>query len=174
MLAAAVPTAGASSMRHLLLLTALIAACPGWAAAQAETATLNANLSGIARLTLSSNAIVFPDADPDTVPQISAIPGPLAISAKARATPGGEVSLTVQASDDLRSGLDTIPAAHITWTAAGAGFVSGTLSATEPRRVGNWVGSGVRSGTVSFQFLNLWTYPVGTYTLTMTFTLSAA
>lgn len=161
-------------MRHLILLIALMAVCPGWAAAQAETATLNANLSGIARLTFSSNAITFPDADPDTVPQISAIPGSIAITAKARATPGGEVSLTVQAGDELRSGLDTIPASHITWTASGPGFVGGTLSATVPQVVGSWMGSGVRSGTVIFQFLNLWTYAVGTYTLTMTFTLSAA
>lgn len=161
-------------MRPAVLLIVLVAGCPAWVAAQTDTATLNANLSGIARLTLSSNAIAFPDADPDTVPQIAATPGPIAITAKARATPGGEVSLTVQASDDLRSGLDTIPAAHITWTATGAGFMSGTLSATEPRMVGNWMGSGVRSGTVNFQFLNLWTYSVGIYTLTMTFTLSAA
>jgi hypothetical protein len=161
-------------MRLVIILIALLAACPTWAAAQTETATLNASLTGIARLSLSSSAITFPDSDPDTVPQIVASPGPITITAKARATLGGAVALTVQASDDLRSGLDTIPAGHITWTTTGTGFVDGTLSATASSTVGSWVNSGVHSGTVTFRFLNLWTYATGTYTMTMTFTLSAA
>lgn len=161
-------------MRHVAILIVLLAACPTWAAAQTEVATLNANLGGIARLSLSSSAITFPDSDPDTVPQIEATPGIVSIAAKARATHGSVVALTVQASDDLRSGLDTIPAGHITWTASGAGFVGGTLSASVPQTVGSWMGSGVRTGTASFRFLNLWSYPIGTYSLTMTFTLSAA
>ena len=35
-------------------------------------------------------------------------------------------------------------------------------------------GSGVRTGTQTFVFKNLWSYAAGTYTLTMTYTLSAA
>ena len=34
--------------------------------------------------------------------------------------------------------------------------------------------SGLRSGTQTFFFKNLWSYATGTYTLTMTYTLSAA
>jgi hypothetical protein len=161
-------------MRRLLVIIAVLAGCPSGADAQTDTATLNANLSGIARLSLSSNTITFPDADPDTVPQIPSTPATIAITAKARATPGGAVTLTVRATDHLRSGVNTIPAGNITWTATGAGFTGGTLSSTVSQPVGSWTGSGVRSGTVSFRFLNLWSYATGTYTLTMTFTLSAA
>jgi hypothetical protein len=45
------------------------------AAAQTGNATLNASISGLARLSLSSAAISFPDADPDTVPSIQASQG---------------------------------------------------------------------------------------------------
>jgi hypothetical protein len=161
-------------MRLATIFILLLAVYPSRAAAQTETATLSASLTGIARLSLSSSAITFPDSDPDTVPQIVALPGPITMTAKARAIPGGAVLLTVQASDDLRSGLDTIPAANITWTATGAGFIDGTLSASMSTTVGSWINSGVHTGAVAFSFLNLWTYPTGTYTLTMTFTLSAA
>jgi hypothetical protein len=161
-------------MRYTLAAIALLAACPLPAAAQTQTATLNASIMEMARLSLSNGSLSFPDADPDTVPQIAASTGPVTITAKARATPGGAVTLTVRASDDLRSGLDTIPASSITWTATGAGFAGGTLSRTTDTLLGEWIGSGVHVGSASFRFQNLWTYPTGTYTLTMTFTLSAA
>jgi hypothetical protein len=143
------------------------------AAAQSQTATLNANLGGLARLSLSSTNISFADADPDSVPFVPASPGPITITAKARATQGATVTLTVQAGGDLRSGVNTIPAGHITWTASGAGFVPGTLSSTTPQVVASWTASGVHTGTQSFLFRNLWTYPTGTYTLTVTYTLSS-
>ena len=144
------------------------------AAAQTDNATLNASINGLARLSLSAFSISFPDADPDTVPIIPASQGPLTITAKARTSPNGTVTLTVLASDDLRSGLNTIPAASITWTATGLGFSSGTLSAATAQAVAGWTGSGLRTGTQMFFFKNLWSYAAGTYTLTMTFTLTAA
>ena len=139
-----------------------------------DTATLNATFSGLARLTFSSPAISFPDADPDFVPNIAASQGPVSITAKARTAPNGTVTLTVQASDNLRSGLNTIPASNITWTVSGPGFVAGTLSAASPQLVAAWTDSGVHTGTQTFSFKNLWTYPTGIYTLTMMFTLTAA
>jgi hypothetical protein len=138
------------------------------------TATFNATFSGMARLTFSSASVSFPDADPDTVPNIPAVQGPIAITAKARTSGTGAVTLTVQASDDLRSGVNTIPASNITWTCSGAGFTGGTLSAATPQIVATWVASGVRTGTQTFFFKNLWSYPTGIYTLTMTYTLSGA
>ena len=144
------------------------------AAAQTGNATLNAAVNGLARLSLSSAAITFPDADPDTVPSIQAAQGPITLTAKARTSPNGAVTLTVQASDHLRSGINTIPASNITWVASGAGFSNGTLSAAMAQIVAAWTGSGVRSGTQTFFFKNLWSYATGTYTLTMTYTLSAA
>jgi hypothetical protein len=144
------------------------------AEAQTDVATLNATISGMARLSLSSATLTFPDADPDTVPQIAASQGPITITARARAAATGAVTLTLRASDDLRSGLITIPADRITWTSTGAGFAAGTLSAAIDRTVASWAGSGVRTGTQTFFFRNLWTYATGTYTLTMLFTLTAA
>jgi len=140
-------------------------------AAQTTTATLSANVSPIAKLTLSTSSISFPDADPDALPQIPAAGGPLLISAKARATAGAMVVLSVQASDDLRSGVNVIPASNITWTATGPGFISGTL-ATSSMTVATWIGSGIRSGSQQFFLRNLWTHPTGTYTLSMIYTLS--
>lgn len=160
-------------MRYTLPLVALLA-LPSLAAAQTDTATLNAPINTVARLTFSSNVVAFPDADPDTVPLVPAAGGPIVITAKARATAGGLVTLTVQAGDDLRSGISTIPVSEITWTATGPGFLPGTASRTTPQTVAAWAGSGVRSGTQTFLFRNLWTHPSGTYTVTLLYTLSAA
>lgn len=159
-----------SSQGALAFIIVLTGASP---AAQVETATLNATVTSLARLSLSTNSVTFPDADPDSVPQIPASPAVITITAKARAAAGAQVLLTAQASDDLRSGLDTIPASHITWTATGAGFVAGALSASAAQPVAVWADSGVHTGAQSFSFRNLWTYPSGTYTLTVVYTLSA-
>jgi hypothetical protein len=156
----------------LLLVLLATGAVP--VAAQTDTATLNASINGLARLSLSTLTISFPDADPDTVPSIPASQGPLTITAKARTSANGAVTLTVMATDQLRSGLNTIPTSNITWTASGSGFSGGTLSAASAQTVAGWTGSGVRTGTQSFFFRNLWSYATGTYSLTMTFTLSAA
>jgi len=159
----------------LFLVVLVIVAASGLPAiAQTSNATLNASVNGLARLSLSSAAISFPDADPDAVPSIQAAPGAINVTVKARTLPGGTVTLTVVANGPLRSGIDTIPASNITWGATGAGFSNGTLSAAVPQVVGSWSGSGIRTGTQTFFFRNLWSYATGTYTLTMTYTLSAA
>jgi hypothetical protein len=157
-----------------VLFLILVVAAGRVPAAQTTNATLNASINGVARLSLSSAALTFPDADPDTVPSIQASQGPITVTAKARTSPNGTVTLTVRASDELRSGLDTIPASNITWVASGLGFTNGTLSATTAQPVATWSGSGVRTGAHTFFFRNLWSYATGTYTLTMIYTLSAA
>jgi hypothetical protein len=156
------------------LFVILVVAAGRGPAAQTSTATLNASINSVARLSLSSAALTFPDADPDTVPSIQASQGPITVTAKARTSPNGTITLTVRASDELRSGLNTIPASNITWVASGAGFTNGALSATTEQAVTTWTGSGVRTGTQTFFFRNLWSYATGTYTLTITYTLSAA
>jgi hypothetical protein len=162
-----------SCIRVSILCTILAAAAgPAWAQ-EYELATLSANLGGLAKLSFSTSSIAFPSADPDTVPQIAATPGPVTITAKARASRGATVRLTVIASDDLRSGVTTIAADAITWTATGMGFVNGALSRTAAQTVGSWTGSGARTGTQQYLFRNLWTYAAGTYTLTLQYTLSA-
>ena len=158
--------------RYTLLVLAWVAACSGPAAAQSASATLSASLTPIARLSLSTNSLTFPDADPDLVPQVPAMQGPVTVTVKARAPQGGVVTLTVQASDDLRSGITVLPASLVTWTGAGPGFVPGTLSATTAQVVASWTGSGVHSGTQTYLFENRWTHPTGTYTVTLLYTLS--
>jgi hypothetical protein len=160
--------------RSLLGFLAVLTLLPAAARAQTASATLSANLGGLARLTFSSNSLTFPDSDPDTVPLVDAAGGPVTTTAKARATPGGQVTLTVEASDDLRSGVDTLPVSLLTWIATGPGFVNGTLSAATPQTVATWTGSGVHVGTQTYRFQNLWTHPTGTYTVTLVYTLSAA
>ena len=100
-------------------------------------------------MSLSSTGVTFADSNPDLVPQVPGTPGPLTITVKARTTLNATLRLSVLASDDLRSGVRTIPASNITWTATGAGFVAGTLNRTTPQTVGSWVNSGVRTGTQS-------------------------
>jgi hypothetical protein len=140
------------------------------AGAQTRTATFNVSIAGSARLTISPTSLTFPDSDPTSVPTVAAQPGPVAITVKARATVNTPVRLTLGATDNLRSGVVTIPASAVTWTATGTGFSGGTLS-LGAQTVGNWIGSGVRTGTQSFLFANSWSYAVGTYTLSMQYTV---
>jgi hypothetical protein len=143
------------------------------AKAQTSTATLSADIRTLAKLTLSTSSVSFPDADPDLVAQVPALGGPIAITAKSRATGVAQVILTVVAADDLRSGIQVIGASAITWTATGAGFQPGTLGKTAPVTLAQWTGSGVRSGTQQLMFRNLWTYATGTYTVSLTYTLTS-
>lgn len=161
-------------MRHgvgLGVLVLLVA--PAAAPAQTATGTLSVILGSQARLSFSSTAITFPDADPDLVPLVPAAQGPVTVTAKARATRHSQVLLTLQSADDLRSGTTVLPASLITWNATGSGFVNGTLSRTAQQVVGAWTGSGIRSGTQSFRFENRWTHPAGLYSVTLVYTLSA-
>lgn len=163
------------SRRRLIaaVLAWTVAAPAARAAGQASTATMSANVGTFAKLTLSTATASFPDADPDAVPQIPSAGGPILITAKSRAQPGMQVLLTVQAPDDLRSGINVIAASNITWTATGAGFVGGTLSTLSPVTVAMWTGSGVRSGSQQLYLRNLWTHPTGTYTVSLLYTLSS-
>jgi hypothetical protein len=138
-----------------------------------RTATATVTIGGLAKLTLSTTALAFPDADPDTVPAIPAAGGPITIAARARTTMGNLVTLVVQAGGDLRSGLDAIPATQLRWTAAGAGFVGGTMSHSTAQLVASWAGSGAWTGTQSYALVNSWNYPTGTYSATLTYTLTA-
>jgi len=144
-----------------------------YADSQSRTATATAEVSALAKLTLSATTLVFPDADPDTVPNIPASGSPLTITAKARTTIGSTVTLVVVASNDLRSGLDVIPATQINWTTTGTGFVPGTMSKTAAQTVASWVSSGAWTGTQSYTLANAWTYSTGTYSTTLTYTLTA-
>ena len=109
--------------------------------------------------------------DPGSVVPVSATP--LTVTAKARVTGNARVLLTVQADGPLTSGVSTIPANKVTWTTTGPGFqTSGTANVNAPRIVGQWRGSGIWTGSQTYKFTDDWTYAVGAYTMTMTYTMS--
>lgn len=164
---------GGTVLVTLVVILSLAARSYGQAASEAVTVAATAVVAGLTKLSLSTAAISFPDADPDTVPSIPAGGGPIAITAKARATPGAPITLTVEALDDLRSGTDVIPASALTWTATGPGFVDGTVVRGTAQTLASWTTSGVHTGTQAYWLRNLWTYATGTYTLTLVYTLTA-
>ena len=138
-----------------------------------RTATMTATVNALAKLTLSRAALAFPPADPDTVPTIPASGGPLTITAKGRASIGSVIVLSVSANHDLQSGLDVIPISKISWTATGPGFTNGALSAGAAQPVASWTSSGSWVGAQTFLFANSWGYAPGSYSATLTYTLSA-
>ena len=94
---------------HALVL-ALVLAQPPAPGPQTATATLSVNVAALARVSFSTLSLVFPDADPDGVPQVPSTPEQVTITAKARAPRAAQITLTVRATDDLRSGVTTLPA----------------------------------------------------------------
>lgn len=124
-----------------------------------------------AKLTLSLTTLTFPNADPDTVTTIQANEGPMTITASARFASGQGI-LTVLASDDLRSGMNTILVSALKWTASGSGFVGGTMSNSAAQTVAAWNTSGSYTGIVTFTLDNSWSYAIGNYGTTLTYTLS--
>ena len=130
-------------------------------------ATINAR----AKLTINSTTITFPDANPDSVPNIAALENPVSVTSSARSN--FTVDLTVLVSGDLTSGSDTIPITNITWTRTGTGYRIGTMNRTTPQLAGRWTGSGNRNGTFSYFLVNSWSYAKGSYTATAIYTLTA-
>ena len=155
----------------IILLALLLAQAPV-SGPQTASATLSVNLGSHARVAFASTTLMFPDSDPDLVPIVAAVPQSIEITAKARTPRNAQVSLTLQAADDLRSGINTLPASLIRWSASGSGFVPGTLDRASAQTVATWTGSGTRTGTQSFAFENKWTHPPGTYSVTLIYTMS--
>jgi hypothetical protein len=144
-----------------------------FAASATQGLTINATVANTAKLTLGVATIAFPDADPDTTPSIAATQNPVTVTAKAKTTNAGAVTLTVVTGGDLTSGSDTILIGNVTWTVTGAGFVAGTMNKTTAQSAGSWTGSGSRAGTFSYNLANSWAYATGAYTATATYTLTA-
>ena len=120
------------------------------------------------RTSVSIDTVAF---DPDSVVPVDA--APLTVTAKARVTGNARLVLTVQADGPLTSSTSTIPANKISWTMAGPGFqAGGTANVNAARILGQWRGSGVWTGTQTYQFDDDWSYAVGAYTMTMNYTMS--
>jgi hypothetical protein len=138
-----------------------------------RTFTLSLLLSGRAKLEMGLTAMSFPDADPDTVSSIPSNVNPMPVMSSTRTSSNLTTQLSCLAAGDLVSGSDSIPIQKITWQAAGSGYVPGTMSKGSGQTSGNWMGSGRRSGTFSYFLANSWSYPVGQYSTTLTYTLTA-
>jgi hypothetical protein len=143
------------------------------ASAQTVTAGINvtASVNSKAKLTLGTAALSFADADPDDFPSIAA--PAFNVTVKARTTAAAAVTLTVLASDDLKSGTNVITIDNLTWAAAGTGFPAiGTSNKSTAQTVGAWTGSGNQAGSQTYSLANSWDYATGTYTATLTYTLT--
>jgi hypothetical protein len=146
---------------------------PG-ASAQTRTVDLSISLGSRAKLDFGGiSLIIFPNANPDSVPSIPADVNPMNLVSSMRTGRRSRCTLTCITTGDLVSGTNTIPVRNITWTATGDGYQSGTMSRTREQRAGSWRGSGTRAGTFSYFFENSWTYLTGTYTTTIDYTLTA-
>src|SRR5262249_23089079 len=156
-----------------LVLAGACAGAPAQAATDTQTATVSAQVNAAASLTLGVNTVTFPNADPGTTPSIAATEGAIAVTAKARTSAAGAVTLTVVPSADLKSGSDVIGISNLTWTATGAGYQAGTSNKTTGQTVGAWTGPGVHAGTVSYALANSYSYATGSYSTTLTYTLTA-
>jgi|APFre7841882654_1041346.scaffolds.fasta_scaffold10918_4 hypothetical protein len=144
-----------------------------FAATATQGLTINATVANTAKLSLGAATIAFPDADPDTTPTIPSVPASVNVTASAKTTTSGAVTLTVKTGGDLTSGSDTIAIGNVKWTASGAGFVAGTMDKTTGQSAGSWSGSGSRSGTFTYNLTNSWNYPTGSYAATATYTLTS-
>jgi hypothetical protein len=140
-------------------------------ATDTASVTVSATVAAKAKLTLGSATVSFADANPDVTPLLSATA--LSVDVKARTSTSGSVTLTVLAADDLSTGTDTIGIANLTWTATGTNFAPGTMSKTTAVSVGSWTGPGTQSGTQTYKLVNSWSYVTGSYSASITYTLTA-
>ena len=157
-----------------VMAAAVVALCstPAFAQATASgTVTVTANVNAKAKLTLGAASVTFNDADPDVTPLLSATAA-LSVDVKARTAAASTVSLTVQAGADLDNGSATIPINNLTWTASGTNFVAGTMGTTAST-LASYSGGGNFSGSQTYRLVNSWGYATGTYTATITYTLTA-
>jgi len=157
----------------LMLAAAMLLGVSQALAANTAPLTINATVSSRGTLTLSTGAISFADADPDSTPLITANPDPVTVDAKARTGSSSTVTLTVLASGDLVSGGDDIPITNVTWTATGTGFVAGTMDKGSAQTAGTWTGPAHRTGTFTYKLANNWNYKAGIYSASVLYTLSA-
>ena len=162
----------------LMLALTLVGAGAAWGASATKDVTIAATVSSAAKLTLATNTVTFPDADPDTVSSISANENGAVVTAKVKTGSSTSATLKVLAADDLKSGSDIIPITNITSSAtntSGSFFSAGpiTWSKSSPGATVGVGNSGSFAGTFSWFLANSWNYPTGNYTANATYTLTA-
>ena len=123
--------------------------------------------------TVTQASISFADADPDTTPSITA--SNVTVNYKVTGTGGAAWRITIISGNNLTSGSASIPISNVTWTATPVPpFQAGTMSTTAQQTMASGTGDvgTSRIGTVVFKLANSWSYNVGTYSATFTFTMS--
>ena len=140
---------------------------------QSRTFTLSPTVSARAKLTFGMLALSFPDANPDTVPSIPANENPVSVTSSTRTGSSLTATLSCLASGDLISGASSIPITNMTWQSTGSGYVSGTMSKTAGQTTGSWAGPGQCTGMLRYFLSKSWSYTTGSYSTTITYTLTA-
>jgi hypothetical protein len=167
------------TMMLTILALLLIGAGAAWGANSTANVNLSATVSSTAKLTLDTTTITFPDKDPDVVASIPANENGAIVTAKVKTgSSANSATLKVVAATDLKSGSDTIPITNVTSTATnttGSFFTAspGAWTTTAPGLTVGQGNSGSYSGSFSWFLANSWTYPIGSYAATATYTLTA-
>ena len=166
------------SLFTIFTLALLLMAGPALAVSDSKNLTVTATVASSAKLNLTATTLTFPDSDPDTVTSIPATEGAISVTAKAKTGSLSKVTLEVRSSGpssgDLVSGSDTIAISNLSWVGSGTGFTSGTISMTNSNQTAaSWTGSGSRVGTQTFSLANSWSYALGSYSATITYTLTS-
>jgi hypothetical protein len=164
-------------MRKTLLKVGLASAALLLMSSAASAQTVNQPLAvsvtigSRAQLTLSTANLVIPDRDPATFTTLVA--PALTVTVGARTASAQPINLTVVATGgDLTGTGGTIPIANLTWASTGTGFDAlGTSNAATAQSVGQWTGSGLRTGAQTYSLPNDWLYAPGTYATSLTYTL---
>jgi hypothetical protein len=160
------------SLALLIGFSLVLIAGGAFAATSTDTLIINAVVQDAATLTIDETAINFPASNPDTTPNIPNAEGAIDVSAKVRVASAAVSTLTHQAAGPLSNGSDTIAINNVSWTASGTGYVPGTMSSSAPVSAGSFTGPGDKTGSFSYSLVNSWLYPVGTYTVLSTYTLT--
>ena len=139
---------------------------------------VNATSTCSATLTINSSSITFPSANPDLVLSVPATQNPVSVNASVQIDDKSTVTLTALAGGDLVSGGNTISINNVTWTATGSGdnnsgLIAGNMNKSTPVLAGSWTQSGTYTGAFSFFLANSWSYAPGTYSQTVTYTITA-
>ena len=171
------PTTTARQTLRLMTLCMVVAA---WSVTPAraqqpltQQVVVRASFADRVKVSMDRTNVVFDTEAYDSATVAKIVAAPLTITAKARVTGNARIVMQVQADGPLRSATATIPANKVTWTTTGPGFhANGIASANAPRTIGSWRGSGSWVGTQTYEFADDWTYAVGVYTMTMTYTIS--
>lgn len=139
-----------------------------------DTLDVQVNVASIGKLTVDLTQITFEvDSDPDTEPTIPTEEGDVTVEVKVRHAGASNATLDHLAIDFSPVPTGTLDIGDVSWTAAGANFVGGTMNSTTAQNVGTFANSGSYTGVLTYTLPNSWDYQVGSFTAAATtFTLT--